>query len=68
MSATFLDRLNIEKKDLDEKLEKIHAFIESPAFDELEIASQKWLSRQSHVMDLYSDILNERIEYANNPY
>lgn len=51
-----------EKKDLDEKLDKLKAFIEtSPIFKSLPIDERDRLGRQFDVMAEYSSILSQRI-------
>ena len=51
-----------EKADLDDKLGKLHDFIqENPTFKALPEDEQKRLQRQDLVMAEYSQILSERI-------
>ena len=50
-----------EKKELDEKLEKLIVFLDSDKFDRLPPEEQDRMSRQQEVMEEYSDILGERI-------
>ena len=52
-----------EKAELDEKLGKLHDFIQkNPIFKTLPEDEQKRLQRQDLVMAEYSQILGERIE------
>lgn len=50
-----------EKRDLDEKLEKLNAFFGSPIFAGLPDAEMDRLQRQATHMAAYSDVLGERI-------
>lgn len=57
------ERVVAEKKDLDDKLDKLKTFIEvSPIFRTLPIAEQVRLNRQFDAMAEYSSILGQRIE------
>lgn len=57
----FQQRVLDEKRELDEKLEKLMAFIRGPVFETIAPDEQERLKRQSHHMDLYSGVLAERI-------
>ncbi len=51
-----------EKKELDDKLTKLHAFFTAtPTFESLDSAEQSRLRRQAELMGQYSAILGERI-------
>jgi len=51
-----------EKTELDDKLGKLNTFIvESPIFQSLPDDEQARLVRQHKVMELYSEVLGERI-------
>lgn len=50
-----------EKAELDYKRAKLIAFIQSPAFQEVETAEKNRLTRQLTFMDDYSAVLGERI-------
>lgn len=51
-----------EKRELDERLSKLDAFIlDNPLYLQLSTAEQDRLSRQSKAMAVYSGILDERI-------
>lgn len=57
------ERAVTEKKELDEKIDKLKAFImENPVFKTLPADEQKRLNRQCDVMIEYSKILGARIE------
>lgn len=51
-----------EKAELDEKLEKLIAFFDTPIYADLEYPEQARLKRQSQIMKEYSFILGARIE------
>jgi hypothetical protein len=55
------ERVVEEKKALDEKLEKLDAFILSKAFDSVDHFEKRRLHQQQFVMSEYSRILDERI-------
>jgi hypothetical protein len=57
------ERVVFEKRELDEKLDKLKAFIEgSPAFKALPEDERSRLNRQFDVMAEYSSILTQRID------
>ena len=51
-----------EKKELDARLAKLLDFIRSEEFGNIRISDGTLLMRQSAVMELYSEILDERIK------
>ena len=55
------ERVIEEKKQLDEKREKLTAFIGGSVYRTLEATEQSRLNRQLEAMSLYSNILGERI-------
>lgn len=57
------DRAIKEKDELDEKIEKLDAFIDADNFWELPITQQLLLYNQLDHMVQYSAILGQRIEY-----
>lgn len=67
VADTFVDRLLIERDELNEKLNKLRQFIESPKF--VEIVTDEYqrllLSKQESRMHEYLEILNERIRFAD---
>jgi hypothetical protein len=54
-------RVVTENNELAEKLDKLQYFILSDKFDRLPQRQQKLLCRQNHIMNLYTDVLDERI-------
>lgn len=50
-----------EKKDLDEKREKLLQFFNTPTFRKLPQSEKTLLRLQHSIMGIYSDILNQRI-------
>ena len=57
------ERVVNEKNDLDAKLGKLRAFIGSEMFDSVPMGEQNRLRRQELIMELYSDVLAERISF-----
>jgi hypothetical protein len=61
--STFAERLIAEEEDLDQKLEKLHVFIQdNPMFKELAPIDQRHLVDQRAAMTVYRDILRKRVE------
>lgn len=50
-----------EKTELDDRLNKLSAFLDTPFFAELHIEERERLERQEHYMMQYSLVLGERI-------
>jgi hypothetical protein len=50
-----------EKRELDEKREKLGAFKHTIVFEKLPWQEQERLNTQAHIMTMYSAILGERI-------
>lgn len=59
----FQERVVDEKKELDEKIKKLGAFLSADKFKSICLCSWEAgrLEKQYHAMVLYSGILNERI-------
>lgn len=57
----YQQRVVEEKADLDEKLEKLGDFCNTPVFASLDPAEQNRLDRQFLIMNLYAQVLGERI-------
>ena len=55
------ERVVTEKKELDEKLEKLQSFFKSPTFFNVHSAEQSRLRIQYSIMEAYSTVLGERI-------
>lgn len=62
LSENFLDRLIIEESDLNEKIIKLHHFIQSKEFIPLSENQQKLMKEQYEIMIKYHNILKLRIE------
>lgn len=60
---TFIDSLQIERKELSDKLVKLDAFIDSDKFATVDDLNQWFLRDQRLVMTEYVKILDKRIEY-----
>lgn len=58
------DRLNNEKRELDEKLAKLRQFGDTTTFAELEPEDQNLLIYQQGLMEDYSEVLAQRIKRA----
>jgi len=58
----FQQRVVDEKKELDEKVTKLRAFIHTEQFDSLDGNEKIRLWRQADAMGVYSSVLGERIE------
>lgn len=61
---TWLDRLRIERDELSERLGKLTAFAESPAFNDVPEHDAALLLDQRNAMAGYLEILTVRIERA----
>lgn len=59
--STFKERLDEEKAQLNEKLEKLRAFIDSEKFQEIDPVQMTLLNIQIKAMETYSQCLLERI-------
>jgi hypothetical protein len=57
----FMQRVIDEKRELDGKIERLLAFIGTKIFAKLPAPEQKRLRRQEVLMELYSEVLAERI-------
>ena len=56
-----------EKRELDKKLAKLHEFInDEVVFSGVEVMEQGRLRRQEILMEIYSEVLGERIEAFNH--
>ena len=58
---TPLDRLYIERRDLQDKFKKLQEFIISSKYDELSYTHKQLIQFQAQAMDKYIDILSNRI-------
>lgn len=54
-----------EKKELDDRLERLNAFLSSPKVNEIELLQKDLMSRQAGYMSAYSLTLRDRIEAFN---
>jgi hypothetical protein len=57
----YQERVVEEKKDLDGKIERLDTFLLSDKFGELPIDEQQRMRWQKSLMELYSDVLEDRI-------
>lgn len=65
--STFKERLTVEKAELDDKLGKLKAFMESDKFNGIDTVQKSLLQVQAHAMLTYSQILFERIMWLEMP-
>lgn len=64
---TSIDRLQIERRELSDKLVKLDAFMDSGKFATVNSLNQRMLMReQSEIMTEYVEILDKRIEYLTS--
>lgn len=63
LAESFKDRVIIEALDLEEKIEKLKKFIDTPSFfRELTERNQELLKEQHKAMEMYFNILQTRLE------
>lgn len=62
MQFDFVQRMLVEYKDLQDKLVKLGAFINSDKFKELDDENRSLLNAQYHTMYTYKVILSRRIK------
>lgn len=65
-SEAFLQRLDIELRDLIDKINKLNCFMNTDKFKKLDDTNRILLLLQKRTMDDYCDILNERIKYISD--
>ena len=58
----YQERVVAEKRELDDRVNKLHAFLESPVSDEVDRQELVRLGRQLQIMREYAGVLAERIE------
>ena len=58
---TFLQRLELEKKELKEKLDALKSFLDSEKLDGINLYHKELLFEQKDAMGLYLSVLNERL-------
>lgn len=59
--SDFISRLETEKQELDEKIEKLEAFFPTETFKNLHEIDKLLLEMQRRTMDEYSRVLNARL-------
>jgi len=57
----YQQRVVEEKKELDAKIERIAAFLDSEEFNNVEADEQHLIVQQEFVMVIYSNVLSQRI-------
>jgi len=58
--SDYRQRVVEEKTELDDKIERLKVFMNTVGYKNLAILDRRCLYRQLRVMELYSDILDER--------
>lgn len=59
--STYKDRLYDEKVELDKKIKKLEAFLQTAEREKLDIDDQALLFAQCKIMNIYSELLEERL-------
>ena len=59
--TSYQERVVREKEELDERIRKLVVFLGTKMFFDLPVDEQKRLRRQELIMELYSDVLADRI-------
>lgn len=63
-SGSVSERVTLERKELDEKIEKLTVFMRTPLFNKhIDVTEQERLRSQLEHMRHYSDVLGERLEF-----
>lgn len=63
--SDFKSRLLTEKSELDEKIEKLSAFLKSDKITSIDPLQQTLLNKQLPLMQSYSEVLGQRIHLLN---
>jgi len=61
-TATWQERVEAEAEELDVRLSKLSAFVDTPEYDELSVAMQMLLLMQTQGMTVYRTALGLRLE------
>ncbi len=67
MYADWQQRVIDERKELDERISKLRAFVMGPDFGKVHVAEQGRLLQQEHIMRSLSAVLEQRIHAFDNP-
>lgn len=59
--SNYVERMEVELKELEEKVEKLEAFIKTETFEALDEFKQGLLKAQKAAMDIYVSVLKNRI-------
>jgi hypothetical protein len=59
----YQERVVAERKELESKIDKLDNFIKSDAYNKLGDIDRVLLVRQLSAMNMYSNVLQERIDY-----
>jgi hypothetical protein len=63
--SDFKSRLEVEKQELDEKIEKLTLFVIGESFDKIDKRQQGLLNTQLPIMRNYSAVLRDRLALLN---
>jgi hypothetical protein len=64
LALAHIDRMNLERNELSERMSKLHAFINGSDFDQISAIDQDLLLAQRDAMKTYSTILTVRVRRA----
>lgn len=62
MLLPYQERVVIEKQELDDKIDKLEAFLRSENYQGVDLLNQQLMMQQLGIMLAYSSILSRRIE------
>lgn len=63
LAETFQDRLHIEECELNDKINKLHHFMQGESFASLNEVQRNYMSEQYSIMVKYQEVLKKRISY-----
>ena len=66
LAETFQDRLQIEECELNDKINKLHHFMQGESFAALNEVQRNYMSEQYSIMVKYQEVLKKRISYEEN--
>lgn len=66
LAETFQDRLQIEECELNDKINKLHHFMQGEKFAALNEVQRNYMSEQYSIMVKYQAVLKKRISYEEN--
>lgn len=66
LAETFQDRLKIEECELNDKINKLHHFMQGESFAALNEVQRNYMIEQYNIMVEYQEVLKKRISYEEN--